>query len=176
MVLLILALIQDFLIDFYHSFAQKPNLSLPYLLGDILIETKVMNYSIKAEAIAENEGIITIKDSKIDFGTTKNTADTLPSPAELFFGAFSSCILKNVERFSEMMKFCYEKASLSVTAKRLEHPPRMKHLNYELVIYSNDDKLNLKLLQKNIEKFGTIFNTVKQSCSISGEIRKHQID
>ena len=133
-----------------------------------------MNYSIQAESFAGNEGTLSIKESKIDFGTTPKTAATLPNPAELFLGAFASCILKNVERFSELMQFSYEKTSLSVKATRLEHPPRMEHLSYELLIYSQDEKLNLNLLKKNIEKFGTIFNTVKQSCSISGEISRHQ--
>ena len=132
-----------------------------------------MNYSIQAESVADNEGNIFIKESKIDFGTTPKAEETLPNPAELFLGAFASCILKNVERFTKLMQFNYEKAALSVKAARLEHPPRMEHLSYELLIYSQDEKLNLKLLQKNIEKFGTIFNTVKQSCSISGEISKH---
>lgn len=135
-----------------------------------------MNYSIKAESFAGNEGTIAIRASKIDFGTTPNSSESLPNPAELFLGAFASCILKNVERFSEMMPFNYEKTSLLVKATRLEHPPRMDHLTYELLIYSEDDKLNLDLLKKNIEKFGTIFNTVKQSCAISGQISKHRND
>jgi len=31
--------------------------------------------------------------------------------------------------------------------------------------------LNVELLKKNIEKFGTIYNTIKLSCSISGTIK-----
>lgn len=133
-----------------------------------------MSYTIHAESVANKEGAIVIKESKIDFGTTSNTTKTLPNPAELLLGAFASCILKNVARFSELMHFSYEKALLSVNATRLEHPPRMEHLSYELLIYSQDEKLNLNLLKKNIEKFGTIYNTLKLSCSISGEISKHQ--
>ena len=133
-----------------------------------------MNYSVQAESVAGNEGTISIRASKINFGTTPKTEKNLPNPAELFLGAFASCILKNVERFSELMQFSYEKTTISVQAIRLEHPPRMEHISYELLIYSQDEKLNLNLLKKNIEKFGTIFNTVKQSCSISGEIIKDQ--
>jgi uncharacterized OsmC-like protein len=129
-----------------------------------------MNYHIKASSISNQDAVVHIKQSNIGFGTTSKTAEILPNPAELFLGAFASCILKNVERFSDMMKFTYTKAIIEVNATRLENPPRMENINYTLSIYSNDKKINTDLLQKNIEKFGTIYNTVKLSCSISGTI------
>ena len=48
----------------------------------------------------------------------------------------------------------------------------MDEIEYVLKVYSQDTKLNINLLKKNIEKFGTIFNTVKSSCSIKGIIVK----
>jgi len=130
-----------------------------------------MNYHIKASSISNLDAVIHIKQSNIDFGTTSKTAETLPNPAELFLGPFAACILKNVERFSGMMNFTYTKATLEVNATRLENPPRMDNIIYNLTIYSNNKKLNIALLKKNIEKFGTIYNTVKLSCIISGTIR-----
>ena len=129
-----------------------------------------MKYHIKASSVSNKDAVIHIKQSDIDFGTTSKTAETLPNPAELFLGAFSACMLKNVERFSGMMKFSYSKATVDVNATRLESPPRMDNISYNLTIYSNDKKLNTGLLKKNIEKFGTIYNTVKLSCTISGTI------
>lgn len=129
-----------------------------------------MNYHIKASSISNQDAVIHIKQSDIDFGTTSKTSETLPNPAELFLGSFSACMLRNVERFSGMMKFTYSKATLEVNATRLENPPRMDNIIYNLTIYSNDKKLNTELLKKNIEKFGTIYNTVKLSCTISGTI------
>jgi uncharacterized OsmC-like protein len=70
------------------------------------------------------------------------------------------------------MHFEYSKTEITVTAMRLEKPPRMDEITYELTIYSPDNKLNLELLKKNIEKFGTIFNTVQSACSIVGEIKR----
>ena len=129
-----------------------------------------MNYHIKASSISNQDAVVHIKQSNIDFGTTSKSVETLPNPAELFLGSFASCILKNVERFSGMMKFTYSKATIEVNATRLENPPRMENIVYNLTIYTNDKKLNSDLLKKNIEKFGTIYNTVKLSCSISGTI------
>lgn len=130
-----------------------------------------MDYQIKASSISNNDAVVHIKQSNLDFGTTSKTAKTLPNPAELFLSSFAACILKNVERFSGMMKFTYTKATLEVNATRLENPPRMDNIVYDLTIYTHDKKLNSDLLNKNIEKFGTIYNTVKLSSSISGTIR-----
>lgn len=130
-----------------------------------------MEYQIKASSTSNQDAVIQIKQSNIDFGTTSKTAETLPNPAELFLGAFAACILKNVERFSGMMKFSYSKATVEVNATRLENPPRMDRIVYNLTIYSRDKKLNADLLKKNIEKYGTIYNTVKLSCTILGTIK-----
>ena len=131
-----------------------------------------MSYQVLGNSISKKSALVSIKTSSIDFGITPETQDTLPSPAELFLSAFSACILKNVERFSVYLKFEYSKAEITVKANRLEKPPRMDEINYELLIYSKDESLNLDLLQKNIEKFGTIYNTVNLSCSISGKIKQ----
>jgi len=105
-----------------------------------------MKYYIKASSSSKKNASLKIKESEIVFGTTPESADNLPNPAELFLGSFAACILKNVERFSILMKFEYSNAE--------------------------DNSLNINLLKKNIEKFGTIFNTVKSSCSVIGDIKK----
>jgi uncharacterized OsmC-like protein len=130
-----------------------------------------MNHSIHAQSTAHQKAVISFKETNTSFGITTETADVLPSPADLFLGAFAACVLKNVERFSGFMKFTYSKAEIEVTSTRLEKPPRMDEIHYTLRIYSNDEKINIVLLKKNLEKFGTIYNTVKLSSKIEGEIR-----
>lgn len=131
-----------------------------------------MEYITQAVSYSKKDASFQVKDSDISFGITPETADTLPNPAELFLGSLSACMLKNVERFSQLMNFEYEKAEITVKGIRLEKPPRMDEIQYELTIYSLDEKLNIELLKRNIENFGTIFNTVKSSCSITGTITK----
>jgi uncharacterized OsmC-like protein len=129
-----------------------------------------MNYHINASSLSNQDAKLHIKESNIDFGTTTKTAESLPNPAELFLGSLAACMLKNVERFSELLKFSYSKATLQINATRLESPPRMDNIEYELTIYSDDINLNTALLKKNLEKFGTIYNTVKLSSTISGTV------
>ena len=133
---------------------------------------KIMKYKASARSKAHSAASIQIKQTEIPFGMTKETSESLGSPAELFLGAFTSCVLKNVERFSAFIKFEYTHAEITVDATRLEKPPRMDALNYHLKIHSNDESLNINLLRKNIEKFGTIYNTVKASCEVEGIIEQ----
>jgi len=130
-----------------------------------------MSYQIEAMSVAGNSGTLSIKKSIFEFGTTTKTENDLANPAELFLGSLAACILKNVERFSVLLKFDYLKAHIDIKAQRLDGPPRMDDIFYELTIHSQDSNLNTKLLQKNLEKFGTIYNTIKQVCNISGTVK-----
>ncbi len=47
----------------------------------------------------------------------------------------------------------------------------MDEIDYELKIYSQDRKLNINLLKKNIEKYETMLNTFKSICVIHGGIK-----
>jgi len=134
-----------------------------------------MTYAINATSKANQDALITIKDTQIKFGTTPQSNNTLASPADLFLSAFAACILKNVQRFSVLMKFEYAYADITVNAIRLEKPHRMDHIDYQLTVYTNDQNLNSTLLKKNIEKFGTIYNTVKLSCTINGTVQSEKI-
>lgn len=133
-----------------------------------------MEYTISATSHSGSDAHLLIKGSETPFGITPNHADDLPNPAELFLGAFAACILKNVERFSGILKFDYDEARLNVTATRLERPPRMDLIKFELTVFSKDSRLNTRLLQKNIERYGTIFNTVSASCEVEGTVVKSE--
>ncbi|WP_236975061.1 OsmC family protein [Membranihabitans maritimus] len=130
-----------------------------------------MKYSIKASSIKNQKGSIKIKKSEIIFGITSETDNDFVNPAEIFLSAFSSCILKNVERFSGLMKFKYTHAEITVNAVRLDKPSKLDNIHYELLIHSDDKSLNINLLKKNIEKFGTIYNTIQASCSVVGVVK-----
>ena len=131
-----------------------------------------MEYYTTAYSASKTSATIAIKQTSIEFGITPETDESLPNPAELFLGSFSSCILKNVERFSILMHFEYTTAEISVKATRFEKPARMDEINYVLKVHSKDNNLNIDLLKKNIEKYGTIYNTIKLSCTINGSIEK----
>lgn len=127
-----------------------------------------MNYSVIAKSIHKDEGIIVSGDNKIPFGISKQ--NNLMTPADLLVSAFAACCLKNVERFSELMHYSYESADISVVAVRKDKPPMIEKISFSIIIQSKDDKINTDLLLRNLQKFGTIYNTLDSVCDIDGDI------
>ena len=127
-----------------------------------------MNYSVVAKSNHTEEGIIDAGNNKIVFGISKD--NDLPTPADLLVSAFAACCLKNVERFSGFMHYSYESAEIMVEATRKEKPPMIEKITFSIKIHSKDDAINTELLLRNLEKFGTIYNTLKLACEINGDI------
>ena len=126
-----------------------------------------MNYSVSAWSSRADEGEVKSGDNEISFGVSSE--NNLPTPADLLVSAFAACCLKNVERFSEFIHFQYERAEIEVDAIRQQKPPMIQKISYNLIVISIDD-INLDLLSKNLQKFGTIYNTLNASCEIEGKI------
>jgi uncharacterized OsmC-like protein len=127
-----------------------------------------MKFTIKAASDSREEGVIEINGNNISFGVTAK--NDLPSPADLLVSAFAACCLKNVERFSEFMHYNYDRAEISVEATRKDKPPMMEKISFILTVHTNDRNINAGLLLRNIQKFGTIYNTLNAVCEINGEV------
>lgn len=105
-----------------------------------------------------------------EFDGTAGRLDDLPGPADVLSAALCACILKNVERFSHMLHFRYESASVEVTAEREAPPPRIVRVTYHLRVVTDESPARVALLHKNIRMFGTITNTLAAACELSGTI------
>ena len=104
------------------------------------------------------------------FDGTAGRLEDLAGPADVLSAALCACILKNVERFSHLLPFRYESASVEVTAEREEPPPRIVRVRYHLRVVTDEAPARVELLHKNIRKFGTITNTLAAACELTGEI------
>jgi hypothetical protein len=68
------------------------------------------------------------------------------------------------------MHYDYESANISVTATRKEKPPIMDKIYFTITVNTKNSDINTDLLLRNLQKFGTIYNTLNAVCEISGEI------
>ena len=127
-----------------------------------------MKYTVTAKASGKDEGTIQTGGNQINFGVSKK--NTLPTPADLLVASFAACCLKNVERFSEFLHYEYTGSEIRVEATRSDAPPMIEAISFVLTIRSRTEKINTDLLLRNLQKYGTIYNTLNKVCRIEGEI------
>jgi uncharacterized OsmC-like protein len=128
--------------------------------------------SYRVEARMTDLGVASgkAKGRTIEFDTSRTGSDELPGPAELLILAFAACLLKNVERFSHLLSFDYDGASVAVEAGRQDAPPRFPTIRYELRVATTESEHRVELLHRNICRFGTVYNTLAAACDVEGRI------
>ena len=119
-----------------------------------------MTYRATGSVRAGGEGHLEAHGLGTPFDGTAGRLDTLAGPADILCAALCACILKNVERFSHLLPFRYESASIEVSAERDEPPPRIVSLHYLLRVVTDEPPPRVELLHRNIRKYGTITNTL----------------
>ena len=132
----------------------------------------MLEYQITATVQQGGQAQAIANHSELAFDATSGRDDKLPNPAELLLTSLAACILKNVQRYSEMLNIPYRKAQVTVRGTRTDNPPIMSEINYKLEIDTDADERQIATLHKNILKFGTITNTLNKACKLSGTISK----
>ncbi|MEX1255119.1 MAG: OsmC family protein [Dehalococcoidia bacterium] len=130
----------------------------------------VMRYELQAENTGPGVSEARCKQTRITFDSGPSPSQQLAGPAELLAAAFAACVLKNVSRFAEILPFRYDHAAIDVVAEREDAPPRIARVRYVLRLVTDEPPQRVENLRKNIEKFGTIYNTLAAVSDVSGEI------
>jgi len=127
-------------------------------------------YAVRAVTTEAGVSEIRTKQSVVRFDSSPTQGAELPGPADLLTSAFAACIIKNVERMGEILPFSYESATVDVIAERQDRPPKMTRITYELTVVTDEPDRRVELPHRNIQRHGTIFNTLAEVCEVSGTI------
>ncbi len=92
------------------------------------------------------------------------------NPAELLLAALAACMLKGIERIAPMLHFSLRGVSVTITGVRQDVPPRLESITYELSVDSDESDQRLALLHANVQKYGTVFNTVSPGTELRGTL------
>ena len=127
-------------------------------------------YTVDARSATGGPAEVITRQRTIGSCGSAGQSDTLPGPADLLTAAFAACVLKNVERFSHILRFAYQRATIHVEATRRNAPPRMTSIRYLLTVATDESAQQVDLLHRNIRRYETIFNTLAAACDVSGDI------
>lgn len=131
-----------------------------------------MTYKVESKFLEKGLSLFELGDESIKVDVSKARDERLPGPAELLLTALSSCILKNVERFSELLNFDYAHVRIETEAERRESPPKFVEIRYRVYLKTEENEHRIELLHKNIKKFGTVYNSLSEETKVIGEMIK----
>ena len=135
-------------------------------------EQNLLEYSVNARRVDSHGSLARCKNAQLTIDTDPaGRLDTF-NPAELLLAALSGCILKSIERVTPMIKFGYRGVEGQLHSVRQNVPLKMAHINYEIVIDTDEEDHRLMILHDNVRKFGTVFNTVAPGTELQGAIRR----
>lgn len=132
----------------------------------------MLDYTVTARRVDEHGSEARTKDALIVLDTDmKGRADAF-NPAEMLLASLAACMLKGTERVIPMLEFDLRGIEVSLRGQRQDSPPKMVKIDYEITVDTDETDQRLNLLHRNLQKYGTIYNTLAGATEISGQIRR----
>ncbi len=132
----------------------------------------MLEYRVSARRIDSHGSEAMAKEARIVLDTDMAGRADAFNPAEMLLASLAACILKGTERVTPMLKFELRGVEVSLHGVRQDSPPKMIRVDYEIVVDTDETDARLALLHKNLQKYGTIYNTLADATELSGTIRR----
>ena len=94
------------------------------------------------------------------------------NPAELLLAAVGACMMKNIERVAPMIHLQFHSVRIVLHGERQDSPPRLQSIRYRILVDTPENDERLKLLHYNVQKYGTVYNTVAPGTNMSGTLER----
>lgn len=132
----------------------------------------MLEYTVSARRIDTHGSEATTKAATIVLDTDMAGRPDAFNPAELLLASLAACMLKGTERVLPMLDFALSGISVSLKSVRQDSPPKIMRIDYEIIVDTQESDARLALLHRNLQKFGTIYNTLAEATELSGTIRR----
>ncbi len=132
----------------------------------------MLEYKVSARRIDSHGSEATTKEARITLDTDMAGREDAFNPAEMLLASLAACMLKGAERVAPMLEFDLRGMEISLHGQRQDSPPKMVRIDYEIVVDTEETDARLALLHKNLQKYGTITNTLAEATELVGTIRR----
>ncbi len=132
----------------------------------------MLEYNMSARRIDSHGSEAFAKDARIVLDTDMAGRPDAFNPAEMLLASLAACILKGTERVIPMLAFELRGIEVSLHGMRQDSPPKMVRIDYEIVIDTDEPDARIALLHRNLQKYGTIYNTLADATELVGSIRR----
>jgi len=132
----------------------------------------MLDYTVTARRIDSHGSEAMTKEARIVLDTDMAGRADAFNPAEMLLASLAACILKGTERVVPILNFDLRGIEVSLHGVRQDSPPKMIRIDYEIAVDTDESDQRIELLHKNLQKYGTIYNTLAGATELAGTIRK----
>lgn len=133
-----------------------------------------ITFDVRSERIDHTVSISYCKNAEIKLDTNVSGNLNAFNPAELLLASLSACMIKGIERLTPILKFEFKSIEVKLHGVRQDIPPKMESITYEVIVDTAEEDHRLQLLHKNIQQYGTVYNTVAPGTTLTGTVRRKQ--
>ncbi|MBG7615634.1 OsmC family protein [Brevundimonas sp. BAL450] len=132
----------------------------------------MLEYRVSARRIDSHGSEAMTREARIVLDTDMAGRPDAFNPAEMLLASLAACILKGAERVLPMLEFDLRGIAVSLHGVRQDSPPKMIRIDYDIVVDTDETDARIDLLHRNLQKFGTIYNTLAGATDLTGTIRR----
>lgn len=137
--------------------------------------TAKMTFHIESKRLNSHRSIAKCKNAEIFLDTDMAGSLDAFNPAELLLASITACMIKGIERVAPMLNFELRGVEVIVDGIRQDVPPKLESVTYKIIVDTDESDKRLELLHNNIQKYGTVFNTVAPGTQMVGTICKKSV-
>lgn len=131
-----------------------------------------MAFTVEAHRVDAHGSLANCKSAEITLDTDLEGRADAFNPAELLMAAVAACMIKGIERVTPILKFDLSGVQVRLHGVRQDTPPRMESIEYEILVDSDESDHRLELLHQNVQKYGTVYNTVAPGTKLTGVLKR----
>jgi len=132
----------------------------------------MLEYVVSAARVDDHGALAHNGAAEITLDTAMQGRADAFNPAELLLASLAACMLKGTERVLPMLSFELRGIDIRLHGQRQDSPPKMVRIDYEIVVDTDESDARLALLHRNLQKYGTIYNTLAGATTLAGTIRR----
>jgi uncharacterized OsmC-like protein len=128
------------------------------------------SFRVSANRLDHHLATVSNQTAEVSLGVDLAGNQDALNPMELLMGALSACMIKGINRLTPLLGLQIDGVTMEITATRRDTPPGVESMHYRIVVDSPDSDEKLALLHENLQKFGTVSNTIAQGTALTGEL------
>jgi uncharacterized OsmC-like protein len=135
----------------------------------------MLSFSLQAKRNNSSGSLVTAKSAELTIDTSlAGRPDTL-NPVELLLASQAACFIKGIERLAPTLEFDFRGVQVFLEADRPENEAKIAQIRYRVLIETDESEQRIALMHKNLQKQGTIYNTLSAGTELVGSVTRANV-